>query len=211
MELIPTQAEVIELLKQSGALREGFFKYPGNLYSNQYLQVAMAMTSYQTQKILSVALSRLVRQDTEIRAVIDRLSIVAPATGGICVAYSICEALRARRVYWAERFDATVDGKPGPMKFAQFLEVEPGEKVLLVDDRMRSGRAMQEMKTLVESRGGEVVGMAVLVNQPSPDCLNFAPIPLFYLAKLDAMFCNDEAACPIAPGQKPVEIWDSTA
>ena len=50
MELIPTQAEVIELLKQSGALREGFFQYPGGLYSNQYLQVAMAMTTYRTSR-----------------------------------------------------------------------------------------------------------------------------------------------------------------
>ena len=206
MELIPTQAEVIDLLKQCGALREGFFKYPGGLYSNQYLQVAMAMTSYQTQKILSVALSRLVRKDSEIRAAIDRLSIVAPATGGIAVAYAVCEALRASRVYWAERYEPN-----GPLRFAQFLEVEKGEKVLLVDDRMRSGKAMREMKELVESRGGEVVGMAVLVHQPSPDCMSFAPLPLFYLAKLDALFCTDEAGCPIAPGQKPVEIWDSTA
>lgn len=206
MELIPTQAEVIDLLKQSGALREGFFKYPGGLYSNQYLQVALAMTSYQTQKILSVGLSRLVRKDPEIRAIIDRLSIVAPATGGISVAYSICEALRAHRVYWAERFE---DG--APMRFAQFLEVQPGEKVLLVDDRMRTGKAMSEMKALVESRGGEVVGMAVLVHQPAPNCLDFSPLPLFYLAKLDAVFCTDEASCPIAPGQKPIEIWDSTA
>lgn len=206
MQLIPTQAEVIELLKQSGALREGFFKYPGGLYSNQYLQLTLAMTTFQTQKILSVGLSRLVRQDPEIRAVIDELSVVAPATGGISVAYSICEALRAKRVYWAERYDAD-----DPMRFAQFLEITPGEKVLLVDDRMRSGKAMAEMKALVESRGGEVVGMAVLVYQPTPDCLDFAPLPLFYLAKLDAIFCTDEAGCPIAPGEKPVEIWDATA
>jgi orotate phosphoribosyltransferase len=206
MELIPTQAEVIELLKQSGALREGFFKYPSGLYSNQYLQVALAMTSFQTQKILSVGLSRLVRKDPEIRAVIDKLSIVAPATGGISVAYAVCEALRAKRVYWAERYDADE-----PLRFAQFLEVEPGEKVLLVDDRLRTGKAMKEMKTLVESRGGEVVGMAVLVYQPAPDHLDFSPLPMFYLAKLDAVFCEDEAGCPIAPGQKPVEVWDVTA
>src|SRR5947209_14737109 len=118
MELIPTQAEVIDLLKQSGALREGFFKYPSGLYSNQYLQVALAMTSFQTQKILSVGLSRLVRKDPEIRAVIDKLSIVAPATGGISVAYAVCEALRAKRVYWAERYAADE-----PLRFAQFLEV----------------------------------------------------------------------------------------
>jgi orotate phosphoribosyltransferase len=205
MELIPTQAEVIELLKKSGALREGFFKYSDGLYSNQYLRVALAMTSYQTQKILSVALSRLVRRDTEIRAAIDNLSVVAPATGGISVAYSVCEALRAKRVYWAEKYDAD-----GPMRFAQFLDITPGEKVLLVDDRIRTGKAMKELKDLVQSRGGEVVGMAVIVHQPAPQCLDFAPIPLFYLAKLDAIYCSDESACPIAPGQKPVEVWDAT-
>ena len=64
------------------------------------------------------------------------LSIVAPATAGLPVAYGVCEALRAHQVYWAER-----ENDNEPLRFRQFLEQEPGEKVVLVDDILRTGRS----------------------------------------------------------------------
>ena len=202
MHLVPTQEEVVKLLRETGALRDGFFEYPNGLYSNQYLQVALAMISYQAQKTLSVGLSRLVRSDTEIRAVIPELSIVTPATGGLPVAYGVCEALRARRVYWAER-----DNDDEPLQFRQFHTLEPGEKVLLVDDILRSGRKLTELKRLVESHGGEVVGLAVVVYQPNPHCASFGSLPFFYLAKLDSLYCEDKDSCAIVtPGVPPVKV-----
>lgn len=202
MHLVPTQEEVVKLLRDTGALRDGFFEYPNGLYSNQYLQVALAMISYQAQKTLSVGLSRLVRSDTEIRAVIPELSIVTPATGGLPVAYGVCEALRARRVYWAER-----DNDDEPLQFRQFHTLEPGEKVLLVDDILRSGKKLTELKRLVESHGGEVVGLAVIVYQPNPHCATFGSLPFFYLAKLDSLYCEDKDSCAIVtPGVPPLKV-----
>lgn len=202
MHLVPTQEEVVKLLRETGALRDGFFEYPNGLFSNQYLQVALAMISYQAQKTLSVGLSRLVRSDTEIRAVIPELSIVTPATGGLPVAYGVCEALRARRVYWAER-----DNDDEPLQFRQFHTMEPGEKVLLVDDILRSGRKLTELKRLVESHGGEVVGLAVIVYQPNPHCATFGSLPFFYLAKLDSLYCEDKDSCAIVtPGVPPLKV-----
>ncbi|HZO53494.1 MAG TPA: phosphoribosyltransferase family protein [Bryobacteraceae bacterium] len=202
MHLIPTQEEVVQLLRGTGALREGFFEYPNGLYSNQYLQVALAMSSFQVQNTLGVGLSRLVRANSEIRAVIPELSIVTPATGGLPVAYSVCEALRAKRVYWAER-----QNDDEPLEFRQFLQIEPGEKVLLVDDILRSGQKLSELKRLVESKGGEVVGLAVIVYQPNPHCASFGSLPLYYLAKLDSLYCEDKDSCAIGtPGTPPVKV-----
>ncbi len=103
MHLLPTHDEVVRVLRDTGALRDGHFVYPNGLHSNEYLQVPLAMRYYQHAKTLSVGLSRLLRANPEIRAMIPELSIVAPATGGLPVAYGICEALQAKRVYWAER------------------------------------------------------------------------------------------------------------
>src|SRR5919206_3605008 len=124
MHLIPTQDEVVALLRDTGALRDGHFKYPSGLHSNEYLQVPLAMRYYQHQRMLSVGLSRLLRANPEIRAIIPELSIVAPATGGLPVAYGVCEALRAKQVYWAEREDEN-----DPLRFRQYLEQHKGEKV----------------------------------------------------------------------------------
>ncbi len=197
MNLLPTQDEVVELLRNTGGLRKGHFVYPDGTYSNEYLQVALAMRDYHNAKILSVALSRKIRANTELRVLIPQLSIVAPATGGLPVAYGVVEALGARQVYWSEE-----DADRQPQRFRQFIEPKEGDKILLVDDILRTGRKLIALKKLVESYGAEVVGLAVMVYQPWPDTPDFAPLPLFHLAKLDsfasrevpAEFKNNETA-----------------
>src|SRR5579871_3402983 len=100
MHLVPTQEEVVNLLRRTGAIRDGHFEYPNGLHANEYMQVQLAMRYFQHAKTLSVGLSRLLRANPEIRAIIPELSIVAPANAGLQVAYSICEAQRSRQVYW---------------------------------------------------------------------------------------------------------------
>jgi orotate phosphoribosyltransferase len=203
MQLVPTQEEVVRLLRRTGALRDGHFDYPNGLHANEYMQVQLAMRYYQHAKVLSVGLSRLLRANPEIRAIIPELSIVSPDTGGLPVAYGICEALRAHQVYWADRKE---DG--GPLRFRQYLEQAPGEKVLLVDDILRSGRNLMELKRLVESTGAEVVGLAVIVYQPTPKTPDFSPLPLYYLAKLDATYYMDAGSCDLCRRGVPAEkVW----
>jgi len=203
MHLVPTQEEVVELLRRTGAIRDGHFEYPNGLHATEYIQVQLAMRYYQHAKVLSVGLSRLLRANPEIRAMIPELSIVSPDTGGLPVAYGICEALRAHQVYWADRKDGS-----GPMQFRQYLEQKPGEKVLLVDDILRSGRNLVELKRLVESTGAQVVGLAVIIYQPTPKTADFSPLPFFYLAKLDAMYYMDAATCELCKRGVAVEkVW----
>src|SRR5215831_9065908 len=192
MHIIPTQDEVVTILRETGALREGHFQYPSGLHSNEYLQVPLAMRYYQHQKTLSVGLSRLLRANTEIRAMIKDLSIVVPMTGGLPVAYGVTEALRAHQVYWAER-----ERNDEPLHFRQYLEQSPGEQVVIVDDILRTGHKLAELKKLLESRGATVVGLAVIIYQPTPDTHDFGNLPLYYLAKLEARYFADAAHCEL--------------
>lgn len=203
MHLLPTPEEVVRVLRDTGALRDGHFEYPSGVHSNEYLQVPLAMRYYQHARTLSVGLSRLLRANPEIRAIIPELSIVAPATGGLPVAYGVCEALRANQVYWAER-----DDEHQPMRFRQYLEQHPGEQVVLVDDILRSGSKLTEMKTLLESRGATVVGLGVVIYQPTPKTRDFGSLPLYYLAKLEASYYTDAEHCDLCRrGVKLEKVW----
>src|SRR5437868_14677188 len=162
MHLIPTNQEVIAMLRETGALRDGHFEYPNGMHTDEYLQVALAFRYFQYAKMLSVGLSRRLRADSELRAMIKQLSIVCPNTGGLPVAYGVCEALRAHQVYWAEQ-----DDEHQPLRFRQYLEQHPGEQVVLVDDILRSGAKLTEMKKLLEQRGATVVAIAVGIYQPT--------------------------------------------
>ncbi len=94
------------------------------------------------------------------------------------------------------------------MRFRQYLEQKPGEKVLLVDDILRSGRNLGELKRLVESTGAEVVGMAVIIYQPTPKTVDFSPLPLYYLAQLDATYYKDAGSCEMCKRGVPAEkVW----
>lgn len=202
MQLIPTGEEVVRVLRETGALREGHFEYPNGLHSNEYLQVPLAMRYYQHSRMLSVGLSRLLRSNPEIRANIPRLSIVAPATGGLPVAYGVCEALRAHQVYWAER-----DDRGTPLRFRQFMDAEPDEHVILVDDILRTGNKLTEMKRLLEQRGATVLGLAVLIYQPTPSTPDFG-LPFYHLAQLDAQYYADVASCDLCRRGVALErVW----
>lgn len=200
MHLIPTQDEIVAVLRETGALRDGHFEYAGGMHSNEYLQVPLAMRYYQYQRMFSVGLSRLLRAHPEIRAMVPELSIVAPATGGLPVAYGVCEALRAKQVYWAER-----DHDTEPLRFRQYLEQHPGEQVVLVDDILRTGNKLSQLKALLHSRGAQVVGLAVVIYQPNPQIRDFGSLPLYYLAKLDASYYTDSAHCELCKRGVPLE------
>src|ERR1051326_9093939 len=114
--------------------------------------------------------STLFPYTTLFRSIVPELSIVAPATAGLPVAYGVCEALRAKQVYWAEETD------DGTMRFRQYLEQHPGEQVVLVDDILRTGRKLRLMKDLLESRGATVVALAVIIYQPNPCTHDFGKV-----------------------------------
>ena len=200
MHLIPTEDEVVAVLRETGALRDGHFEYSSGLHSNEYLQVPLALRYYQCQRLLSVGLSRLLRANSEIRAVASEISIVAPATGGLPVAFGVCEAVRARQVYWAER-----EHDDEPLRFRQYLQPKPGEQVVLVDDVLRTGSKLQELKRLLESFGASVIGLAVIVYQPTPGTAQFGSLPLYYLARLEASYYADAAHCDLCARGAPLQ------
>jgi orotate phosphoribosyltransferase len=203
MHLLPTHDEVVRVLRDTGALRDGHFVYPNGLHSNEYLQVPLAMRYYQHAKTLSVGLSRLLRANSEIRAMIPELSIVAPATGGLPVAYGVCEALQAKRVYWAER-----EFEDKSFRFRQFIEPLAGEQVVLVDDILRTGTRLSELKTLVESYGAVVVALAVVIYQPNPRVRSFGDLPLLYLTRLEASYYADASICEMCEKAQKIEnVW----
>ena len=59
------------------------------------------------------------------------------------------------------------------------------------------------VKALVEAKGGEVVGLAVVIYQPYPEAKTFDPLPFYYLAKLDANYYPNSAACELCKKGEP--------
>lgn len=197
MNLIPSQEEVLGILRQTGAMREGHFELTSGRHTDHYLQMPLAMRYYREAKMLSVALSRMLRSDPEIARHLPQVSIVSPATGGIPVAYGLGEALRASQIYWAEKLNDRVE-------FRQFMETHQNEQCIIVDDILRSGRMLRQLRDLLLAQGAKVLALGVIVHQPTVETVDFGELPVYSLARLQLTYWDKAASCPLCRDGVPL-------
>src|ERR671915_1300148 len=156
VQLVPTQAEVMAILKRTGAYREGHFVYPSGQHTPHYFQMPLAFRYYDTARVLAVALSRKLRVEKEISSALPKVSIISPGPGGIPVALAVREALSAEQIYWAER-------EEGKRMFRQYVQKGDVHPCVIVDDISRTGAALQQTVEIVQQLGARVVGCGVIV------------------------------------------------
>jgi orotate phosphoribosyltransferase len=180
VDLIPSQESVMDILRQTGAYRKGHFVYPSGKHASHYFQMPLAFRYYDNARILSVGLSRHFRMEKTISSRLPKVSVISPSPGGIMVAFGVREALCADQIYWAEM-------EEGKRQFRQYIGEGDVYPAIIVDDIVRSGRAIQETVDLVKSVGADVIGIGSIVRfKGSPD--DFDGIPLKSLLTFDVNF-----------------------
>jgi orotate phosphoribosyltransferase len=198
VQLVPPPEKVCELLRNTGALRQGHFEFPDGKHAEFYFQMPLAMRYHDNARVLNVALSRLLRQEPEVLAALPNCAVVAPAAGGIPVAFGVREALNANQIFWAEK-------EQGRYYFRQYLDAR-GLKCILVDDIVRSGRGLKMMVDLIRQAGAEVIAIGSLVHfkDARPD---IGDIPYYWLADLNCKFYTPDT-CPACKADLPLEkVW----
>ena len=200
--LIPEQGEVLEMLKKTGAYREGHFVYPSGQHTPHYFQMPLAFRYYDTARVLAVALSRKLRLEKDVSSALPKVSIISPSPGGIPVAFAVREALSAEQIYWAER-------EEGKRMFRQYVQKGEVHPCVIVDDIARTGTALQETVELVRQLGAQIIGCGVIVRfRSSPANLEVPgadPVPVLSLADFDAKWYDDGQSCGECKRDAPVE------
>lgn len=185
VDLVPSAESVMEILRKTGAYRRGHFVYPNGKRASHYFQMPAAFRYYDNARILAVGLSRLFRMEKAIASRLPKVSVISPSPGGIMVAFGVREALNADQIYWAEM-------EEGRRRFRQYLGEGEIYPAVIVDDIMRSGRAMQETFDLVKNElGAEVIGCGVIAKfEDAPS--EFNGVPLKSLLTFDVNFYDTE-------------------
>src|SRR5688500_6528402 len=155
IDLVPSPESVMAILQNTGAYRKGHFIYPNGKHASHYFQMPLAFRYYDNARILSVGLSRLFRMEKSIASQLPKVSVISPSPGGIMVAFGVREALNAEQIYWAEMED-------GKRQFRQYLADSKVHPVIIVDDILRSGGAVEETFELCKEIGTEVIGCGVI-------------------------------------------------
>jgi orotate phosphoribosyltransferase len=199
VELIPSQDAVMQILKRTGAFREGHFIYPNGKHSPHYFQMPLAFRYYDTARVLAVALSRKFRLEKDISSQLPKVSVISPSSGGIPVAFGVRDALSAEQIYWAEQ-------ENGERQFRQYVNQGEVNPCIIVDDIIRSGYAIEETAGLVKSLGARVIGCGAIVRFDTAPS-EIEDVPIKSLIDFDVrMYESDQQCTECKAGAKPEQV-----
>lgn len=157
---------VIDILKETDALLEGHFLLSSGRHSSRYVQCAKLLQyPDKAEKVLSVVVEKIKDIDFDV--------IAGPAMGGIIVAYEIGRQTGKRAIF--------TERENGIMTLRRGFEINKGEKVLISEDVVTTGKSSLEVANVVKSMGGEVVGIACIVDRGTSNI----EYPVYSCAKLD--------------------------
>ncbi len=168
---------VIELLEKSEALLKGHFLLSSGKHSDGYVQCAKLLQyPDRAEEGLKEVVARLKELEIDI--------VVGPAMGGIVVAYELGRQLGKPAIF-TERVDDKMTVRRG-------FEIGQGDKVLIAEDVVTTGKSAFEAIEAVEKLGGEVVAIASLVDRTDGSL----EIPLYSATKVK-INTFDPADCPL--------------
>jgi orotate phosphoribosyltransferase len=148
---------VLTLLKDSGAMLEGHFLLSSGRHSDRYFQCAKLLQYPDRAAAALAGVAQKLKQDIQAgKLAID--AVVGPAMGGIIVAYELGRQL-GLPAFFTERDDT------GTMALRRGFEVQPGQKLLITEDVVTTGKSYGECAAVLEGLGAKIAALACVVDR----------------------------------------------
>jgi orotate phosphoribosyltransferase len=183
------------LFRSSGALRDGHFRLKSGRHSDAYLEKFAVLSDPAATSELCGFLAATHRAP-DGGATVDL--VAGPTTGGVILAFETGRQLGTPAIFAEE---VASDGGTR-REFRRGFRIEPGQRVLLVDDILTTGGSLLAMLPAVEAMGGEIVECAVIVDRSGGMASLTSPAtgrvyPLRSLWAMDlATYEPGDATCP---------------
>ncbi|HEX5241194.1 MAG TPA: phosphoribosyltransferase family protein [Candidatus Limnocylindrales bacterium] len=198
------------LFRRSGALRDGHFRLKSGRHSDAYLEkFAVLSDPAATSELCSFWAAA--HADDAGAPTVDL--VAGPTTGGVILAFETGRQLGTRAIFAEEV--ATEGGTPR-REFRRGFRIEPGERVLLVDDILTTGGSLLAMLPAVEAAGGEIVECDVLVDRSggmstltSPATGRTYPLRSLWSLQLPT-YEPGAATCPRCAANEPIHVPGSS-
>ena len=177
-----------EMFEKSGAVLKGHFLLASGRHSPVYWEKFRILQRPDYVTPLCSMIAEHFRNQ--------RIDLVAgPTTGGIILAFEVARQLGTHAIY-AERAES------GGRTFRRSQTINPGERILLVDDVLTGGGSIRDVITAVTALEGHVIGIGVLVER-SENSVDFG-VPLFSCLRVTAQQTYAPEECPLCAAQVPL-------
>ena len=198
------------LFRSSGAFREGHFQLKSGRHGDAYVEKFQVLQDSAATSELCAFIAQHGRSHDGTRLVD---LVVGPTTGGVILAFETGRQLGVRAIF-AEEVRAA-DGSTH-REFRRGFRIEPGERVLLVDDILTTGGSLLAMLPAVEAMGGEIVECVILVDRSggratltSPDSSRTYPLRALWQLELPT-YEPGAATCPRCADGTPLHVPGSS-
>jgi len=199
-----------ELFRRSGALRDGHFLLKSGRHGDAYVEkFAVLSDPAATSELCSFWAAAHRRDDGSANVDL----VAGPTTGGVILAFETARQLGVRSIFAEEV--KTAEGAT-TREFRRGFTIDPGERVLLVDDILTTGGSLLAMLPAVEAMGGEIIECEVLVDRSGGRQTLASPAtgrvyPLRSLWQLDLpTYEAGVATCPLCAAGTPLHAPGST-
>ena len=191
--------KTIELLKKSNALLEGHFILSSGKHSDKYVQCAKLI---QNPKYCEEVAKIIAEKVKEAGIKVDLC--VGPAMGGIIIAYEVARALGVDAIF--------TERENNEMTLRRGFEIKEGQKVIIVEDVITTGKSSFETVDVIKTHGGDVVALTSIVNRSHVDEINGLPIISAVKIEVNAWDPDDipddlKNIPAIKPGSRKMKAW----
>ena len=181
-----TTDSVLDRFRRVGALLEGHFRLTSGLHSPGYLQCALVLQHPSEAEACGAGIADRVRG-------LGAQVVLSPALGGIVIGQEVGRGLGVRAIF-AERQD-------GRLMLRRGFSLEPGERVLVVEDVVTTGMSTRETIEVAKAAGATVVGAAAIIDRSGGQ--QNLDVPFHALATVSLPTYEPEA-CPLCAAGQPV-------
>ncbi len=177
-----TEDEILAEFRAADALLEGHFILSSGLRSSRYLQCARVLMDPKRGTRLAEAL--VARLPESVRYAID--VVVSPAMGGVIAGHEMGRALGVPAMF--------LERPTGIFELRRGFRIEPGQRVLMMEDVVTTGLSSREAITAIAAAGGEVIAAASLVDRSMGKA--DLGVPFYPLIRLDVPSYEADALPP---------------
>jgi orotate phosphoribosyltransferase len=148
-------SSVLELFEETGAYLHGHFRLTSGLHSGEYLQCAKVLAHPAYAERLGQSLA------AQVKALAGEAvdAVVAPAMGGIIIGHEVARTLSTLSLF-TER-----DAASNEMTLRRGFVIEPGQKVVVIEDVITTGGSTKEVITLLNSLGAKVLAAGSIIDR----------------------------------------------